>query len=191
MKKYIFFIIITITVFFIKPKIIQLISIMQLKKSLNKIVDIPLQSLLPHYKTRDVSSKFRFFFSSILLPIPIKPLLFFHLYPIPPASVARAIPTSTKIPHPDLSATSALPRCHKGSSRCSCFHGNHADPIDSTAGEVRRPADDSWPEALRLWRGIKSCIYFHAIFIYIFLLLYFFYAINVTAGGGVSHSDDL
>lgn len=62
MKKYIFFIIITITVFFIKPKIIQLISIMQLKKSLNKIIDIPLQSLLPHYKTRDVSSKFRFFF---------------------------------------------------------------------------------------------------------------------------------
>ena len=144
---------------------------------------------MPHRKTRSVRVISNSFFF-ISPPIPIKPLLFFHLYPIPLASVARAIPTSTKIPRPDLSATSALPRCHKGSSWCSRLHGNHADPIDSTAGGVRRPADDSWPEALRLWRGIKSCIYFHAIFIYIFLFP-FFYAINVTAGGGVSHSDDL
>lgn len=164
---------------------------MQLKKPWNKIVGNAFHyshdCLITKQETCPVISVS---FFAILVPIPIKQLLFFHLYPIPPASVARAIPTSTKIPHPDLSATSALPRCHKGSSRCSRFHGNHADPIDSTAGEVRRPADDSWPEALRLWRGIKSCIYFHAIFIYIFLLL-FFYAINVTAGGGVFHSDDL
>lgn len=147
---------------------------MQLKVPRNKIIGSAF-----HYSTYCLILKQETFlvnsvsFFAILLTVPIKLLLFFHLYPIPPASVARAIPTSTKIPHPDLSATSALPRCHKGSSRCSRFHGNYADPIDSTAGEVRRPADDSWPEALRLWRGIKSCIYFHAIFIYIFLLPFF------------------